>query len=276
MSFNNFIPTVWSTKLEKDLEKDLVFAPNTNRKHEGEVAEKGDSVKILGIERPTITTDSSTGKTPAVPTVEEGKTNSQFLTFNTTASFNFMVKDLDKAQSAPTGIITDLTAEARRGIAEEMDKKIANLANDDNVTKKASAQLTTSNILNALDFAKQKLWENNVPVGEHITAFMPPWMTIMLNQAYINLNTNNPDYMKNGNVGRYGGMEAKMTNNLYNDGTDYYVIVMTNKAIAFANPFTFVEPYRHQDYFSDAVRGFTLYDAKVVRAKEIYVLKVHA
>ena len=36
-----------------------------------------------------------------------------------------------------------------------------------------------------------------------------------------------------------------------------------------------VEAYRPQNLFSDAVKGLNLYGAKVIRPKELYVLKAH-
>ena len=56
MAYQNFIPTVWAEAINRDLEKALVFAEGCNRQYEGEVKKMGDTVRILGVGKPTITT----------------------------------------------------------------------------------------------------------------------------------------------------------------------------------------------------------------------------
>ena len=53
--YNNFIPEVWVNAIQRDLERLHVFASDCNRQYEGEVKQMGDSVKILGVGKPTIT-----------------------------------------------------------------------------------------------------------------------------------------------------------------------------------------------------------------------------
>ena len=67
-----------------------------------------------------------------------------------------------------------------------------------------------------------------------------------------------------------------MSNNVAksaNGATDY-IQVKTRRAIAFAKPLTHTEAYRPENGFSDAVKGFILYDAKIVRPKEMFVMNV--
>ena len=54
------------------------------------------------------------------------------------------------------------------------------------------------------------------------------------------------------------------------------ITVHTDKAVAFVNPMTHVEAYRPEKGFSDAVKGFVLYQAKIVRPKELVVLNCKA
>ena len=75
-------------------------------------------------------------------------------------------------------------------------------------------------------------------------------------------------------------MTIKMSNNvtIKNDGTRdvYYVQIRTGRAIAFASSEAHTEAYRPESSFSDAVKGFKLYGAKVVRPKELVVLPCYA
>ena len=55
MAITNFIPTVWSENLGKQLEKRYVAIANCSHEWEGEIKQKGDKVKIVGLNNITIT-----------------------------------------------------------------------------------------------------------------------------------------------------------------------------------------------------------------------------
>ena len=48
------------------------------------------------------------------------------------------------------------------------------------------------------------------------------------------------------------------------------ITVHTDKAVAFMNPMTHVEAYRPEKGFSDAVKGFVLHQAKIVRPRSLW------
>ena len=58
-----------------------------------------------------------------------------------------------------------------------------------------------------------------------------------------------------------------------NDGTD--TTLGSPRAIAIADQIDKVEAYRPETLFSDAVKGLSVYGVKVVRPKELYVIKAH-
>ena len=71
--------------------------------------------------------------------------------------------------------------------------------------------------------------------------------------------------------------QQKMSNNVAVDSSaNSLITVHTDKAVAFVNPMTHVEAYRPEKGFSDAVKGFVLYQAKIVRPKELVVLNCKA
>lgn len=51
-------------------------------------------------------------------------------------------------------------------------------------------------------------------------------------------------------------------------------MIRTQRAIAYANPLTHTEAYRPEKKFADAVKGYILFDAKVVRPKEVLNINV--
>lgn len=273
MSYNNFIPTVWAKNIERDLERKLVFAEDCNRKYEGTVKKMGDTIRILGVGKPTITTTMD--KDITLPDAETVEDTSVSLAIRHIAYFNYMVGDIDAAQAAGN-IMAALNEESAQGTANEMDKFIANMALEEEAVlhAKAAEAVTVENALNLLDKAAEMLYVNDVPADSEIVATLPPWYYMIYKRAYMQRDTNNSAMMKNGRAGQYGNITIKMSNNVAKSGSDSRIMVRTKKAIAFANPMTHVEPYRPEKKFADAVKGFVLFDGKIVRPKELIVLNV--
>lgn len=274
MAYENFIPTVWAKGIERDLERMHVFAADTNRKYEGEVKGRGDSVKILGVGKPTITSTNDKDVTLGDP--ETVADTSLIMPINQIAYFNYTVGDIDKAQSSEKGIMEALSAEANEGIADVQDRYIANLAKAREAVfdSETAYQITKDNILSKIDTALQMLYENDVKTTAEITMTVSPRFYMLLKQAYIALDTDNSKILENGKVGKYGNVIVRMSNNVAKaDGADL-IQVKTTRAIAFAQPLIHTEAYRPEKKFADAVKGFVLYDAKIVRPKEMVVMNV--
>jgi hypothetical protein len=58
-----------------------------------------------------------------------------------------------------------------------------------------------------------------------------------------------------------------------NNFADNTLFVMTDKAVAFKGCIESVEAYRPQGLFSDAVKGLNTFGCKVVRPKELVLIK---
>ena len=74
----------------------------------------------------------------------------------------------------------------------------------------------------------------------------------------------------------YGNVTVKLSNNVAksDDGATDNIMIRTKRAIAFVNPLTHTEAYRPEKSFADAVKGYALFDGKVVRPKEIININV--
>lgn len=274
MSYNNFIPTVWAEAIERDLARKAVFAEDCNQKYEGNVQKMGDSVRILGVGKPTIT--KQVGGEIVLQDPEKVADTSVTMLINRIAYFNYMVDDIDKRQAAG-GVMEALSEESSEGLANAMDVDIAALAADKGAVKLygSTQSITADNVLDTLDEAVQKLQENDVPADAKVVATVPPWYLTLLRKAYERLDTDNSQMLKNGRVGRYNNVIIKMSNNVNAiSGGGSNIMVRTQRALAFANPLTHTEPYRPEKRFSDAVKGFCLYGTKIVRPKELIVMNV--
>lgn len=272
MSYNNFIPKIWSKAINRELERAMVFAEDCNRQYEGDVKQMGDTVKILGVGKPTIT--KQVGGSIILDDAETVEDTSVEMLINRIAYFNYLVDDIDRRQ-AVGGLMDALSKESSEGVANAMDEDIAALAALDDAPKlyKTTKAVTVENILDEFDLAVEKLMENDVKPETKIVATVSPWVKTLLRKAYVQLDTDNSEMIKNGYVGRYNNLYVKVSNNTHknaDNGSD--IMIRTQRAVAFANPLTHVEPYRPEKRFADAVKGFVLYGTKIVRPKEMIVL----
>lgn len=284
MAYTNFIPTVWNEGIERELERLCVFVEDCNRKYEGAVKEKGESVKILGVGKPTIKSIAKANKNNDIDAPEEIEDTSVIMYINQIRYFNYMIGDIDKAQ-AVGGIMDALEAETSEALADEIDKYVASFAVDSSVKTVYDAPVKVvageaaageKNVLHILDEAIQKLYENDVKGSTKIVVTVSPRFYTIFKQAYIDRDTDNSEMLKNGKVGKYGNVIVKMSNNVHKtaSGAVDNIMIRTQRAVAFAKPLTHTEPYRPEKKFADAVKGFILFDAKVVRPKEILNINV--
>ena len=120
MAYQNFIPSVWSEGINRELERLCVFAEDCNRKYEGKVKKQGESVTILGVGKPTIKRIAKASRNKDIESPEEIEDTSVIMYINQIAYFNYLVGDIDKAQ-AVDGIMDALEAETSEGLANEVD-----------------------------------------------------------------------------------------------------------------------------------------------------------
>lgn len=284
MAYQNFIPTVWNEAIDRELERLCVFAEDCNRKYEGKVKEKGESVKILGVGKPTIKSIAFKDKNKNIDDAEEIEDTSINMQINQIRYFNYKVGDIDKAQ-AVGGVMEALQAETSEGLANEVDTYIAGMANKEEAVKlyatapkcvAGTAGTGEINVLKALRDARKYLTKNDVKQNTKIVATVDADFEDLFVEAYTDKNTNNSDNLKNGAIGMYHKMLIKSSNNVATDKSgNSLIMVRTQRAIAYVKALTHTEAYRPEKGFADAVKGFILFDAKIVRPKEMVVINVN-
>ena len=286
MSYDNFKAKIWSKAIDRELERAFVFADGTNQQYSGEIKGLGDTVRILGVGKPTVTEHDLINGDITLSSPEKVSDTSVSLVVDKAAYFNYAVGDIDKAQGAGK-VLAVLNEEASEEVANVIDKHIANLVHPDTGTvglqmynSGTPLQITNANVMSTLDACQALLYANDVSPATEVEMILPPWLYMAFRQAYQNKDTDNSEYLTNGKVARYGNMTIKMSNNVAmktSGGHDnYYVQIRTKRAIAVAMSEAHTEPYRPESKFEDAVKGFKLYGAKIVRPKELVVLPCYA
>ncbi len=271
MSVANFIPEVWSTKIQRTLENALVYGgPRVvNRDHEGEISGAGDTLRISSIG--AITISDYTRNTDL--TAAEALTSAQaVLEIDQSKAFNFQVDDADAAQ-VNAALLAAATKKAAYGLANEADAFIAGEMVDDSTDISGDVDTTPTVTSGATTFyenlviANIALKEANAPMDEEWFAVIPSWLTGQLQRdtRFIGVaNSGTTDALVNGFVARAAGFNLFESNNVPVSGQDYSVVAGTRSATTFAQQVNKVEAYRMEKRFADAVKGLQLYGAKVI------------
>ena len=287
MAFDNFKAKIWSKAIDRELERAFVFADGTNQSYSGEIKGLGDTVRILGVNSPTVHEHDLINGDITLSAPEKPSDTSVSLVIEKAAYFNYAVGDIDKAQGAGN-VMSTLNDEASQAVANKVDQYIANIVHPDRAevglqkydNGGAGVQITAANVMSTLDAVQAMLYANDVSPATEVEMIIPPWLYMLFRQAYQNKDTDNSEYLTNGKVAKYGNMTIKMSNNVamktISSTNHYYVQVRTKRAIAFAASEAHTEAYRPEASFTDAVKGFKLYGSKVVRPKELVVLDCYA
>ena len=273
MSIVNFIPTVWSARLQEHLDKTFVYGDIVNRDHEGEIKGAGDTVKINQIGPVTVST-----YTPNSTSITYQKIDMADITLliDQAKHFGFEVDDVDRAQ-ALGGVMDGAMRRASYALGDVVDQFIAGLytgASATNVVGSTGSPVAvnSSNVIAQFAALSQKLNEANVPTGGR-WAVIPPWMLADLVISRATTQTDNRDILDNGRVMNMFGFDLRVSNNVpIVDSTKYKIIAGTTQAISFAGQLSVVEPYRREASFSDAIRGLYVYGAKVVEPGALAIL----
>lgn len=267
----NFKPMFWSKYCQTELKKDLVLANWCDYKFEGEV-KLGERLKIVGAVRPKVQTYTP-GKDLEIENLGD---NSQYLDITEAKAFAFDVDDVDRAQSID-GYLETQFDEAKTALAEDADAFVGKLAAKANKNMmSASIDLSTlESALAPIDEAHIKLYENDVSAKTELSAELTPKHIVAIRKELAELFTDNVEFVKRGALGKYGNTYLRMSNNLYKEGVDTYEMVRTKKAIAFAGQIDKVDTCKKEKGFADIIKGLHVYGAKVVRPKELYVIKIH-
>ena len=264
MSFENFIPTIWSARLLANLDTNLVGLQFVNRDYEGEITSFGDTVKINQLGDITIKDYDGTD----IDDPEELSSTQQTLSIDKAKYFNFAVKDIDKVQ-ANVNLVDGSMGRAAFAMADAVDKDIfATMVSG--ATAKVGSQttpieITVANAYDQLVDLGVILDEKNVPLAGRKIA-LPHW--------YLGLLAKDPRFTKDFNILANGVVEGATvgrfqllaSNNLQTGaGGTVHCPAGTQQATSFANQIVETEAYRPEKNFSDAMKGLNVWGIEVIQ-----------
>lgn len=269
----NWVPDIFSKKLQAKFYKSSVLEKITNNEYEGEISGPGSKVIIRTV--PTISVNDYDG---AVSYNDVETTNIELL-IDKAKYWSFKKDDVLASMSD-----INFWSEAAKDAAEQMRITVetdvlggvvasagTTLDSDAAAFMNGNTPITAAKALDLILRAGTTLDEKNVPEDRFIV--IPPWMnellkTSDLKAAYLTGDGSSP--LRNGKVGQIDRFTVYVSNMLkapavgQTDEGKTYVLAGHKKAICFASKFVKTETLRLQSTFGDGVRGLKVYGYKVV------------
>lgn len=281
----NFIPEIWSGKLQVKFYKTTVFSEISNNDWEGEIKGQGDKVRIRTI--PTITINSynkGDNLTNQVPTstpielnIDKGKYFAVVLDDVDAVQTDVKLMDMftnDATQQMKIAIDGDLLDNVKAAAAATTNRGATAGAISANINlgiEGTPRAVTKANVLDLILDMGQVLDEQNVPeTGRYVV--IPAWMAALiknsdLKQAYLTGDSVSP--LRNGKLGMIDRFTLYVSNNLPSHSGDQHILAGTKDAISFASQMTNVETLRAQTTFGNIVRGLNVYGYSVVKPEAL-------
>jgi hypothetical protein len=281
MGVENFIPELWSARINPRLRKSLVFGNITNREYQGELLNQGDQIHINELGPITAAAYVKGGTL----TYSELDSAQQTLLVDQATEFHFKIDDINNAQTNPK-LMDDAMDEAAYAVADTIDQFIAGLFAQSGIVGTTSTtgtsdtnhlHVSSGNVIETLSYAGRYLDEANVPKSNRWIV-IPPWLTQKLTLAEVGGIAYNAvpkvpgdTELRNGFVTRAFGFDIYESNNVYNSSA-YSVMCGGGKAIAYVGQVNTIEALRLQTTFANAARGLYVYGAKAVKADSLLTL----
>lgn len=272
MALTNFIPTVWSETLKKELDKEYIGVRNCSRDFEGDIRKCGDTVYINSIGDVSVFSYTKNTDMSAPETLDSSRST---LTISQVKGFNFQIDDVDKAQTKPK-VMQAAMHEAASALADTADQFVFGLYSGVSAANTITdASFAYTDVVDTLLTARKKLLSNNVNMNTETVLEVSPDIAALILKAKILQSTDNEDLMESGFLGSFLGFKVYVSNNVVKDSDGYFkCFARTRRAIAFAEQLSEVEAYRPEKRFADAVKGLHLYGGAIIYPNELVLLNL--
>lgn len=279
-------PTIYSQKVLKAFRKSSVAEDITNNDYEGEIANFGDSVKI--IDEPTVTvSDYKRGQTLVSQALDD---TDQTLTVDQAKYFQFEVDDIEN-KHAHVNWESMATDNAAYQLKDAFDSNVLSYM-ETNASTATGLGTTGSPLdvgfdtgelspLQLMNRAKRILAQNNVPNDGNRFFVADPMFWELVEDENSKIigtdyrSTDDPNsLLRNGRVtnGLLKGFKPYESNNITVSSGSYHAILFGHKSsTATAQHIAQIESFRSPDFFGDVVRGLHLFGRKVLRDDALYV-----
>lgn len=274
MAINNFISTVWSENLLRSLDQSYVTVSHCNREFDGDIKESGAVVNICGIQNIDVMNYEKGEGIPS-PHPLEGFTRE--LKIDQAKCFNFLLDDVDRAQSNPKLMETAMKAAANE-LAKEAERYVFSLYETVSTEPLELDPTNKDTIITAILLARQTLMLNGVTDMSQVVLEVSPEVASILLRAKLALCHDQNEIVENGSLGKIMGIPVFVSPYVVGSGNIYGAhacIMRTRRSVAFAEQLSEIEAYRPEGMFADAVKGLHLYGASIIYPDEYIPMIFH-
>jgi hypothetical protein len=265
-SVTNFIPEIWSLKIQKIFDKTCVWMELVNKDYEGEIKACGDTVHVRTFGDITIN-NYTRNQTLAFQDLVDPMSD---LVIDQQKYFAFLVDDLDKAQ-ADIGILEGYSKRAAQAIREVIDQHCHSHYVDipaQNVVNGASSNnpitLSKDNIYSYITLLGEKLTNSSCPEEGRNLVISAKFRTMLQNAPEFTRATGQGDQVvTNGKIGTVSNFTVYISTNLNIVNSNTPLVACTKDFISFGSQVSKVEPVAPYDKFGKGVKGLYLYGSKV-------------
>ena len=203
MAIINFISTVWSENLLKQLDKKYIGVLNCNREFEGDIKNQGSIVKICGVGDVTVSDYTRNTDMSAPETLSD---TVRTLKIDQAKYFNFQIDDVDRAQSNPK-LMDEAMKPAAAALANAADAYVYSLYEFSNYSITDDA-VTAEKIVDHIIDLKTQMMKADVLNSDEIVVEVSPEIAALILKAKIELGTDNSDALESGLLGKIAGCKV--------------------------------------------------------------------
>ncbi len=269
MAISNFIPTIWSENLYRQLDKQYVAVKNSSRDYEGDIKKMGSVVKICGVGAVDVADYTKNTDMSAPQTLSDTVAN---LEISQAKYFNFQIDDIDRAQATPK-LMDEAMRVAAGALANAADAYVCSIFTESE-NKVEKAGVSVDNIIDTIIDAQTKLFSAGMIDTADVSVEVSPEIANLLLKAKLATATDNTAALEKGCLGQIGGCKVYVSSNIVKSGNVHNCVVRTKRAVAFAEQLSDIEAYRPEKRFADALKGLHLYGAKIVYPEELVLMKL--
>lgn len=266
MATTLFKPALWSAKINRELEKALVFGALANREYQGLISKEGDTVHVNRVGATTVNDYAGT------ITYQKGDGATQTILIDNKKYFALEFDDVDEAQRQ-NGIASAQIQDAAYRMADAIDIKMASLQAKVAAGNRIAVDLATPLAAGVVDrrlikgmYALNRAANKaNMPKIGRYVVFSAEVEEQLLNELDGKALPQTADMVLiNGYIGKIAGFEIFTSNNTVVDSKVHKCMGgLKGKTTHFLPQLTKVEAGRKEGSFSDFVRGLELFGADV-------------
>lgn len=280
------VPVIYSGRLLRHLDDAKVFAGLMTREYEGEIRQRGDSVRIL---TPSTITVGDYTKYSTTVTAQTVNVDPIVMLIDQAKYFSFKMEDIDRVQQNPK-LFDEFMRRAAIDLAEAVDTNLATVLANGVATANQVGTVTVgtgagdADLYETIVDMRNLLDENNVPRSGRWLVLPPDGVALLLKDPrFVSFGTSanrmmltrgdgsgdiaHPD---NGKISfPVAGFDVYMSNNLTSGSSGTLAVAGHRSAAAYAEQLRRTDQFRRQSDFADEFRGLLVFGRKVLDANRL-------